>query len=193
MGEQDGSVRDFDELPRRLFLDSSTLQALNDYGSFVFENEQPPPDNRIYQIPGGFAELDALRAIFRVNERATFEFALSEHSLEEVAAKGDRGYLQWAYDVLDHWQTCLEGYVGPAVGGTGMAVASRLIEPRFGYLSDKDRLLLQDALMMECDAFLSLDRKLARNRKRLRQHLGLRVLLPTDYWSLLRPWAALYL
>jgi hypothetical protein len=193
MGDEDRSVAAFEALPRRVFLDSSALQALQDYGAFVWEHEQPSLSDRIYSIPSGFDEINALRSIFLVNERAMFEFALSEHSLEEVAAKGDRRYLQWAYDVLDHWEACLEGYAGAKVTGRGAALASRLAGPCFGYLSKKDRLLMQDAVMMECEAFLTLDRKLVRNGAHMRQHLDIRVLLPTNYWRLLRPWAALYL
>ena len=33
-----------------------------------------------------------------------FEFALSKHSFEEVAAKGDRSYLRWAYEMLGYWK-----------------------------------------------------------------------------------------
>jgi hypothetical protein len=33
-------------LPQRLFLDSSTLQTLLDYGGTVFEGEQPPSGSR---------------------------------------------------------------------------------------------------------------------------------------------------
>ncbi len=36
-----------------------------------------------------------------VNQRAMFEFALSENSLVAVSHKGDAGYLSYAYDVLD--------------------------------------------------------------------------------------------
>ncbi len=40
----------------------------------------------------------------------------------------------------------------------------RLLHPsRFGYLSRKDAALIRDAVLLECDTFLTLDRKLARN------------------------------
>jgi hypothetical protein len=39
-----------------------------------------------------------------VSERAGFDFVLSELSLDEVGAKRDPRYMQWAVDVLDQLQ-----------------------------------------------------------------------------------------
>jgi hypothetical protein len=59
----------FAALPGRLFLDSSTLQTLLDYGGTVFEGERPPPWSRAYRIAGYLDDLDALRLTF-LSERA---------------------------------------------------------------------------------------------------------------------------
>ena len=98
----------FEDIPRRIFLDSSTLQTLQTYGGFLYENEPVPADDRIHQDPRGAAKLEALRFIMQVAERAPFEFALSKNSFVEVQQRGDWAYLRWAYDVLDHWLACLE-------------------------------------------------------------------------------------
>ncbi len=68
----------------------------------------------------------------------------------------------------------------------------RLDETRFGYLSAKDKLLARDALALECDAFLTMERKLPKMADHIERELGLNVLRPPDYWALLEPWAALY-
>jgi len=182
----------FAELPRRIFLDTSTLQTLQDYGEFIWESEPPSATDRIYSIPGGFQEIDSLRAIFFVNNRAMFEFALSGHSLAEVAARGDSRFHQWAFDVLDHWEACLSGYKEEAFAGTGRVLASKQDGLAFGYLSAKDRLLLRDAVELECDAFLTMERKLPRNAPHVQREVGLQILRPSQYWELLKPWAALY-
>jgi hypothetical protein len=119
------SAEQFAALPRRIFLDTSTLQTLESYGSFIWENEEPDLAASIHRIPGGCQELDALRSVFLVNERARFEFALSEHSLGEVAARGDSRYLQWAYDVMDHWEVCLFDWED-AFTGEGRILAAKL-------------------------------------------------------------------
>ena len=183
----------FDAMPERIFLDSSTLQTVQDYGEYVWEGIEPLPTNRTHRIPGHFEELRALRAIFLVNERAQFEFALSGHSLDEVAAKGDRSYLQWAYDVLDHWNACLADHDADAFDGTGAAKARMLDAPTFGYLSRKDHLLIQDALTLECDAFLTMETRLPKNAEHIRRHTGLLILRPSQLWERIRPWSRLFL
>lgn len=182
----------FDRLPRRIFIDTSTLQTLQDYGEFIWENVPPAATDRIYRVPDGFQEIDALRAIFFVNQRAMFEFVLSKHSVVEVVDRAHPGFLQWAFDVLDHWEACLSGYKMDGFSGTGRLLAPKLDGLAFGYLSAKDRLLLRDAVELECDAFLTMERKLPKNAPHFQREVGLQILRPSQYWELLRPWAALY-
>jgi hypothetical protein len=81
---------------------------------------------------------------------------------------------------------CLEGD-GPTTESE--ALASRLDEPKFGYLSNKDRLLLQQAVLLCCAAFLTVERRLPRNAARLEGQLAIRVLTPITHGEILRPWA----
>ncbi len=183
-------ISSFCELPRRIFLDSSTLQALQDYGSFIFEGEALPEVSRIRRDPWGLDKLEALRAIMFVNQRAMFEFALSENSIVEVSDKGDASYLSWAYDVLDHWLICIEESGGLAP--TNETLLKKLDGGSFGYLGAKDCLLLKDALLFGCEAFLTMENRLPKNAAHIQRELGIRVLTPAQYWQLLRPWAKLY-
>ncbi|MDH4270136.1 MAG: hypothetical protein OEV52_07565 [Dehalococcoidia bacterium] len=50
----------FEEMPRRIFLDSSTLQALQDYGGFLYENEPIDISDPLHRDPRGIAKLEAL-------------------------------------------------------------------------------------------------------------------------------------
>ena len=79
----------FAALPRRLFLDSSALQTLLDYGEFIFDNVEPSPGDRAHTMHGFLDDLDALRAIFQVMSRGAFDVVLSENSLAEVLDKKD--------------------------------------------------------------------------------------------------------
>jgi hypothetical protein len=185
------AVSEFAALPTRLFLDSSTLQAILRYGEFIWENVEPEPGDRAYSI-GLFPDLDALRCIFQLNQRAGLDVVVSEGTYREAAAKGEWRYSAHAAEVWDHWLTRIEEYQGRALQGHGNEFAARLDGSAFGYLSAKDKLLLRDALALECHAFLTLDRKLAKNAPHLHASVGIRVLTPTDHWELLGPWAALW-
>jgi hypothetical protein len=77
----------FENLPRRIFLDSCTAQTLRDYGNYVYEAEPIHPGDRIYKITDGIANLEALRNIFAVSERAMFEWIVSRGSMEEVTRR----------------------------------------------------------------------------------------------------------
>ena len=180
----------FESLPQRIFLDTSTLQMLQDYGGQIWENVPIPDNDRIYSIPDGPATIDALRRIFFINQHALWQFAISVNSLREVAAKGDTRYLQWAYDVLDHWQICLEESGPPSL--KGQTIGAKLKTTSFDYLGDGDRSLLLDAVTLECDAFLSCDRKLIKNSHHIQAEIAILVFTPIQHWQMLEPWARLY-
>jgi len=179
-----------ESLPQRIFLDSSTLQMLHKYGAQVWDNESFQNDDRIHGVTDGPATIEALRRIFFVNQRALWQFAISENSLREVAAKGDGRYLQWVYDVLDHWRICLEES-GP-LSSKGQAIGAKLKTTSFDYLSKGDRRLLFDAVTLECDAFLTCDLRLAKNSRHILAELGIMAVTPIQYWQILEPWANLY-
>ena len=180
----------FESLPRRIFLDSCTAQTLRNYGGYICEAEPIPDFDRIHRVTDGIANIDALRNIFLVNERALFEWIVSRGSMQEAHEKGDPGHMQWLWDIVDHSEVCLEGD-GPTAESEALAV--RLDEPKFGYLSDKDRLLLRHAIILRCEAFLTMERRRPSNAAHIERELGIHILTPIAYWEILRPWTALWL
>ena len=180
----------FESLPRRIFLDSCTAQTLRDYGGYIYEAESVPLSDPIHRVPDGIANIVALRDIFLVNERALFEWIVSHGSMQEAHDKGDPGHMQWLWDIADHSEVCLEGG-GPTAESE--ALARRLDEPKFGYLSEKDRLLLRHAIILRCEAFLTVERRLPGNATHIERELSIRILTPITHWEMLRPWAALWL
>ena len=182
-------------LPGRLFLDSSTLQVLQRYGEFIYDGGSISTADKIFSVPNGAFNLEALRQIMFVGQRAMFQLVLSENSLEEVVASGCPVYLSWALELLEYWRCMLNAYADAAGGpfsGRGQCLARKIRERQFGHLSCKDRDLLSDALTLECDVFITMDRKLAKMASSIERETGLSVLEPTQYWELLRPWAALF-
>jgi hypothetical protein len=182
-------TRSFETLPRRIFLDSCTAQTLRDYGGYVFEGEPVADADRIHRVTDGVANLEALRNIFLINERALFEWIVSRGSLVEAHAKRDPGHMQWLWDIVDHSEVCLHDD-GPAAESE--ALAARLAEPKFGYLSRQDRRLLQEAIALRCEAFLTMELRLPRNADDIQRELGIQILTPATHWAMLQPWAALW-
>jgi len=183
-----------EQIPGRVFLDSSTLRTLQDYGEYIYNGGEITQENRIWSIPNGFENLEALRQIMLVGNRGPLQLVLSHHSLKEVSDRGNPDYLQWAYEMLDYWEGCLATYEesSSAFSGKGVLLSSKLQERQFGYLSTKDAALIKDAVLLECDAFLTMERRLPRNATHLEQKLEIKVLQPIGYWDLLKPWAALF-
>ena len=179
----------FESLPRRSFLDSCTAQTLRNYGGYIYEGEPIPESDRIHRVTDGIANIEALRDIFLVNERALFEWIVSRGSMQEAHDKGDPGHMQWLWDVADHSEVCLEGG-GPTAESE--ILAARLDKPKFGYLSEKDRLLLRHAIILRCEAFLTVERRLPRDAAHIERELSIRILTPITHWEMLRPWAALW-
>jgi hypothetical protein len=130
-------------------------------------------------------EIDALRMIFMVNQRAMFQFVVTEASWREVVNRARPGYTQWVYDVLDTWLVHSEGEERPTPGRT-------FEDQRFGMISVKDRRLLQEALDWRCQAFITMERRLPTAAAFIERQTGLRVMRPTTYWNLLSRFAPLY-
>ena len=69
---------------------------------------------------------------------------------------------------------------------------AKLNSGSFGYLSAKDRLLIGDAVVLECEAFMTMESCLPKNAAHIERELKLKVVTPVQYWELLRPWSKLY-
>lgn len=179
----------FADLPRRIFLDSCTVQTLRKYGEFIYDGGSIMEDDRIHQIPDGFENVIALRDICQITGRALFQWIVSDASYQEAQAKRDPDHLSWLCEVAHYARGFLDE-TGPSPESS--AIATRLDELKFGYLGAGDRILLQDAIFMRCDSFLTMERKLPRNAAHIERELGIRVLTPLTYWERLRPSASLW-
>jgi hypothetical protein len=167
-------------VPARVFLDTSILQTLLRYGEQVYECVSLREEDRLHQMPQGPEHLRALGRFMRLAERGSFQFMISEGSLDEVAAAADPTFLQWAYDVLGHTE------VGLSEDPPRAEVAQRSVEvdhPSFGYLGRGDRRLISEALALDSDTFLTMERRLTQNGSHLWQRLGIWVTQPIPLWD----------
>jgi hypothetical protein len=114
-----------------------------------------------------------------------FQFVVTPAGLREVEGRNLAQYTQWVNDVRDVWLVQSAGREVPLWG-------EKFNGRRFGMISRKDRILLQDALDLRCDAFMTMERRLPTAAEFIERETGLRIMRPTTYWGLLAPWAALY-
>ena len=129
----------FESLPRRIFLDSCTAQTLRNYGGYIYEGEPIPDSDRIHSMADGVANVEALRDIFLINERAQFEWIVSRGSMREAHDKCDPGHMQWLWDIADHSEVCLESD-GPAAESEALAGRlQKLCSRSTGHQSNPDQ------------------------------------------------------
>ena len=188
----------FQSLPGRLLLDTCVLNILQDEGEYIWEDVLPDDVDEDDIDP----ETRALRWIFQINERAMFQFVVSPLRIGELAAIRDFGQrearIRWALDVLDTWQITVWETEDETVRQRRILTSELSdLEEKLREIPDLrrnpyDRLLLLETHMANCDAFLTTDYKtILRHRKQL-QELGIYVLLPSEFWELLKPWAGLW-
>jgi len=91
----DPVVLAWQRISRRTYLDTSALQAIFDNGGMIFEDEAYSPSSRALKVQGHQDDVEALRAILRVNERARFEFVVTDESVSEVDGSNEKGFSQW--------------------------------------------------------------------------------------------------
>jgi hypothetical protein len=181
----DEVLRDWLALPRRIYLDTCTLQAVHDYGDVIWDGEPFVPRGRAAKVKDYDKDLEALQMILLVNERAMFEFVVTETNLREVRGRNHPRYTQWVQEVRVRWLIQSAGEEIPSWG-------TEFDNPTFGMISKKDRIVLQDALDHRCDAFLTTEQNLPDAAEHVERKTGLRIMRPPEYWGLLERWAKLY-
>jgi hypothetical protein len=75
----------------------------------LWDGEAFSPRPKAARVASLADDLEALRQIFQVNDRAHFEFVVTAASLAEVQGRGDRRYTQWVRDLEDTWLIQSEG------------------------------------------------------------------------------------
>ncbi len=153
-------ISKFEDIPRRMFLDSLTLQTLQTYGGFLYENEPLHASDRAYRDPKGVAKLEALRLPSCRSRSARRLSSLIEEQLYRGRAGGatpdtSSGHMMCSrITELRVWRS-LESRVPNLTALVAIGSHS------YDYLGNGDRALLKDALALECDAFLTMEKQVA--------------------------------
>ena len=194
----------FMNLPGRLLLDTCILNLLQDEDTYLWEGELPDGITED-QLD---ADLIALRKIFIVNERVSFQLVISPLTIAEVANIRDypdrEQKVRWVLDVLDTWLITVDDLLDREnQGGTvrhRFNLSERLqeLECKLMTINDFrrdpfDRLLMLQYQMANCDAFLTVDLATIWKHRTELDAFGIRVLRPSEFWNLIQPWARLWM
>lgn len=181
-----------DIVPRRIYLDTGAFQAIEECGGFIFgEDDMPEVEDfghsarpQILQRPDGQEIVQSLRWIFLFDHRAMFDWIVSPASLAEIDAARCGARSRCARDVMDHSLVCVaENPPSPAA----MEMAKAMADPSFASLSPADRKLLIEAATLECNVFLTIEKKLPKNAKAVLKRVPLLIATPIELWVMLEP------
>lgn len=192
----------FNNIPRRIFLDTNVLQYIQDFGEYIFdnycENEEylvSPKKSIITKKDPLFAQIIALHDLFNGRGRDFFELALSDTVYEEVIKRKHKDFLSWFFEIWDYWQTTLESYKSQPITqqATQRYNIARNDHSLLGNLSKLDKKIVLDAINLDCDALLTVD-KFAKGNFQLFvfEKYKLMVLRPTDLIEIILPYQALF-
>lgn len=173
-----------EEYPHRIYLDTSVLQTIEQCSLPVWEGHALDPLSTVARKLRNAAEdIDALYSFFRVAERGAFQFIVSDATVAEVARSAKNSLLRWVLDVRQHSEICLaEEPPAPEASERAQMIDGSA----FGYLGGGDRQLLREAMSLECDTFLTMERRLPKNAVHLRAKLGIVVVRPPELWAIVR-------
>jgi hypothetical protein len=182
----------FEQIPRRIFLDTNVVDCLVKWGECVFDQQEPPAD-----IPATLAlDITSLTNILLAGRHTYWNIVISPKTIDELSETPDADLCNH----LVHYGSEI-GHYAAANGLTeedhryARELARKLIDSSFlsALPHASDRELISHAIALECDTFCTRDiRSIHRRRHQLRQ-IPLRILTPTEWWHHIRPWAALWM
>lgn len=184
----DTGHRSLSDLPIRVLLDTNVIQVLSSFGEYVYEHSMGPELESIYsRLPEEIrSDIESLRCILTPVTRSPVEPVVSNLSLAELDRIGDpvkrSRLLRWGFELYEYaerMENVLELW------------DPELVEVRKS-LQGLDAPLVTEVVRLRCDAMITMDYRTIL-RRRVGDRVGpVRVLSPTEYWEMLRPWAGLW-
>lgn len=183
-----------DEVPRRVFLDTSSLNFILEYGEQIFDGIASPENSsgRIIE------DIDAFYNIFLTGQRANWQLAISPFTYREVIKTQDakkRYYLErWLMNVWDYWLNIIKTNNNLPSFMEAEDIKIKLLSSGvLDVLPDvEDRVLLSDAIVYRCDYFCTRDWQTILKYRGHLETLPVKIITPSEWWCLIRPFAALW-
>jgi hypothetical protein len=185
---------EWDQIPKRVFLDTSVLNFIFDYGEYIFDGLVPPESLNHYIIK----DINALHNVFLTGKRASWQIAISHLTFEEILKTRcleKRYHLKnWFFEVWNYWLEVLNNNKNEFLYRDEFYLKEYLLSKDFvKCLPDKeDRELICDAVIFRCDYFCTRDWKtILRHREKLKL-IPIKIVTPEEWWHLIYPFAGLF-
>jgi predicted nucleic acid-binding protein len=170
------------ELPKRIFLDTSVVNFMVDYGDHIFDKVAVPDrfKDRIYD------DIRAITQIFYYADHNAIEMVVTHTTFQEIEATADlrkREALANFYSGLREYGLELIGDDYRFPGVEVQYYEQYLMDKGLNYLKDaNDRRLLIEALFYKCDIFCTRDyHTILKHRLHLQKAIPLEILTPTEW------------
>ena len=185
---------DLRKVPERIFLDTSVVNFILDYGEQIFDGSEPPTSasERVVR------DIEALSNIMLVGKRAMWQLAISPHTYQEIMDTRDKQrrdrLRSWFEDLWRYWLGIIhENDDLPSFIEAEQARVSLLASGSLDVLSDvKDRVLVCDAIVYRCELFCTRDWKTILKHRDDLKGLPLSIATPVEWWSEIRPYTGLW-
>jgi hypothetical protein len=182
------------DIPGRVFLDTSVVNFVLDYGEQIHDGRTMPPSvsDRVLE------DIESLRGIFVTGQRAAWQFAISPFTYKEVISTNDRSRRHnlesWFFEIWNHWREVVEQDNGLPDFLEAETVRLELLSSEIlRVLPDvEDRILICDAVAYRCDCFCTRDWRSILLHRDLLSALPIKIVTPTEWWRLIRPYASLW-
>ena len=184
----------FEEIPGRAFLDTSSLNFILEYGEYIFGGITLPTTLSKRVID----DINAFYNIFLTGKRASWQLAISPFTYKEIIGTQDatkKYYLEnWFMEVWHYWLNILEQNNDlPSFVEAEHTRINLLSSGILDILPDiEDRILVCDAIVYRCDCFCTRDWKTILKYREHLKSLPIRIITPSEWWNLIRPYAGLW-
>lgn len=185
----------FKEIPSRVFLDTCVVNFVLDYGEQIHDGGEIPFDisRRIVD------DIVAFQNIFAAGQRAFWQLAISPQTYREISATKHpkRVYEldRWFFEIWASWQEfILSSEDLPFVDETEEIRMRLFSSGLLDILPDEsDRVLIFYAVAYRCDAFCTRDWSTILKHRSELHDIQIKIFTPAEWWSVIKPWGALWL
>lgn len=175
----------FEQVPGRVFLDTCVVNLLLDHSETIHDN--CPPSKSLSERVA--RDVEALRSLWTVGQRAQWQLAISPLTYREVTATtclDQRRKLQsWFFELWAYWQETLATETMLSQLPSSLSNLDLLPDAN-------DRQLVRDSVMYNCDAFCTRDWSTILRYRTALSDLGVRIITPTEWWRAVEPWAGIW-